>query len=185
MPWHNAPSIKLRGAAPLHPTPLAAGRRSPGAFPPFAWPRQVPHGPQRLSPWLGSNDQCPTAGYSVGGAAPSQHEQPLGDGVCHLSGSPPSHSGSNAHWGRSSCSSTASSPNLAAEMASHGRWSPLHMKHRPSSAGSAEWPPIKGEFKGGERGAAEPWAPKPFVTHPQRTPERVAPRGTPRIYAGG
>ena len=54
---------------------------------------------------------------------------PCCDGVCHLSGSPPSHSGSNAHWGRSSCSSTASSPNLAAEMASHGRWSPLQLKH--------------------------------------------------------
>ena len=28
-------------------------------------------------------------------------------------------------------------------------------------------------------------APKPFVTHPQRTPERVTPRGAPRTCPGG
>ena len=92
----------------------------------------------------------------MGGAAPSQYEQPLCDGACHLNGSPSSLSGCNAHWGCSSCTSTASSPNMAAGMASHGRWSPLHLKHRPSSAGSGEWPPIKGESRGGKEGQRSP-----------------------------
>ena len=47
MPWRSTRSIKLRGAAPLHPAPSAAGRRSPGAFSPLALPRRVPRGPLR------------------------------------------------------------------------------------------------------------------------------------------